>query len=249
MSDVLLPDIDAISSEEGTDNVLQKEIITSLLKLDLGIGDAIQLQDSPEANQRYFVKLIGFLNKASLIVSHPKQGDQLLRVTDGQSFMVRGYSGRYTFEFDTEVLSATLIPYPLLHLLIPDQIICNTMRGAMRIKPNLAGWIELRDSSSAGMKIPMIVVDISTSGARVHAKRQFGKIGDVVDVACRLPIDDEEHLFLRSAVIRNSYNETLTEDRGSVAVVTYGLEFIQPEGSLRMALQNYIYTTMAASQA
>ena len=43
------------------------------------------------------------------------------------------------------------------------------MRGAMRIKPNLAGWIEEKDPASASVKIPMIVVDISTSGARIHA--------------------------------------------------------------------------------
>ena len=93
----------------------------------------------------------------------------------------------------------------------------------------------------------MIVVDISTSGARVHAKRHFGKLGEVINVVCRLPVDGEEQDFSISAVIRNSYNETLTESRGGVDVVTYGLEFTQAEGSVRMVLQNYVYTTMAAS--
>jgi c-di-GMP-binding flagellar brake protein YcgR len=89
------------------------------------------------------------------------------------------------------------------------------------------------------------VVDLSTSGARVQANRQFGKIGDEVRVAFRLPIDDEEQVFSISAVIRNSYNQTLTEDLGGAEVMTHGLEFIQPEGSMRMALQNFIYKTMA----
>jgi hypothetical protein len=37
----------------------------------------------------------------------------------------------------------------------------------------------------------------------------------------------------------------LTEDLGGAEVMTHGLEFIQPEGSMRMALQNFIYKTMA----
>ena len=45
-----------------------------------------------------------------------------------------------------------------------------------------------------------------------------------------MPIDDEEQIFSISAVIRNTYNETLKEDRGDMEVVTYGLEFIQPDG-------------------
>lgn len=247
MTDELQPGLNVMSAEEIAEHVLQKETILNLLTLDLGIGDALQLQDSSPSNHRYFAKLIGFLNKAGVVVSHPMQDKKLLPMNDGQGFLVRGFSGRKTYEYNADVLSVSRIPYPLLHLSFPDRIETLTMRRALRIKPNLAGWIESKDTSSAQIRIPMIVVDISTSGARVHAKRQFGRIGEVVSVSCRLPIDDEEQIFSISAVIRNSYNETLTESRGGVDVVTYGLEFIQPEGSVRMALQNYIYATMAAS--
>lgn len=233
------------TSAESSDHVLHKETISDLLTLNLGIGDALQLLDSPASDHRYGAKLIGFLNKAGIVVSHPRQETTLLPVKDGHSFLVRGFSGRTTYEFIADVLAVSQIPYPVLHLSFPNRIECATMRGAMRIKPNLAGWIEEKDPASASVKIPMIVVDISTSGARIHAKRHFGKIGDEVSVACRMPIDDEEHIFSISAVIRNSYNETLAEQHGGVNVVTYGLEFIQPEGNVRMALQSFIYMTMA----
>lgn len=247
MRDESHPGLNGKSPEVSADYVLQKEIIQDLLALNLGIGDALQLQDSSDSNHRYYAKLIGFLNKASVVVSHPMQDGKLLAIEEGLSFLVRGFSGRKAYEFNANVLLASHTPYPHLHLSFPNQIETMTMRRALRIKPNLAGWIESKDTSSAQIKIPLIVVDLSTSGARVHAKRQFGKIGEVISVACRLPIDDEEHIFSISAVIRNSYNETLKEDRGDMEVVTYGLEFIQPEGSVRMALQNFIYTTMATS--
>ena len=221
----------------------------NLLALNLGIGDALQLQDSSVSNRapnrRYYVKLIGFLNKASIVVSHPMQDEKLLPIEDGLSFLVRGFSGRKAYEFNANVLFASHIPYPHLHLSFAKQVECLTMRSALRIQPKLAGWIEPMDVASAPIKVPAVVVDLNTSGARVQANRQFGKIGDEVRVAFRLPIDDEEQVFSISAVIRNSYNKTLTEDLGGAEVMTHGLEFIQPEGSMRMALQNFIYKTMA----
>lgn len=217
----------------------------NLLGLNLGIGDAIQLQDPSAPNRRYYVKLIGFLNKAGIVVSHPMQDEKLLTIEDGLSFLVRGFSGRKAYEFNANVLLASDTPYPHLHLSFPKQVECLTMRSALRIQPKLASWIEPMDAASAQFKVPAVVVDLSTSGARVRASGKFGKVGDEVSVSFRLPIDDEEQVFSIPAVIRNSYNETLTEDPVGSEVMTHGLEFIQPVGSMRMALQNFIYKSMA----
>jgi hypothetical protein len=225
----------------------------TLLSLNLGTGDALQLQDIFAFNLRYYVKLIGFLNKAGIIVSHPvvsnpMGGETLVSIEDGKSFLVRGFSGRKTYEFNAYVLSSSAIPYPHLHLTFPKDIECMTMHAALRIKPkSLAGWIELEGADSGANKVPMVIVDISTSGARVHSRRKFGGIGDEVKVMLRLPIDDEEHVFSVPAVIRKSYTEMLPEITNGGEVMTHGLEFIQPEGNVRMALQNYIYKTMAQS--
>jgi c-di-GMP-binding flagellar brake protein YcgR len=217
----------------------------NLLALNLGIGDALQLQDPSTPNRRYYVKLIGFLNKAGIVVSHPMQDEKLLAIEDGLSFLVRGFSGRKAYEFNANVLFASHIPYPHLHLSFPKQIECLTMRSALRIQPKLAGWIEPMDAASNLIKVPAVVVDLSTSGARVQASGKFGKVGDEVRVSFRLPIDDEEQVFSISAVVRNLYNEALTEDPGGAEVMTYGMEFINPEGVMRMALQNFIYKSMA----
>ncbi|MGA7751153.1 MAG: flagellar brake protein [Gallionella sp.] len=223
----------------------------NLLALNLGIGDALQLQDTSAPGLRYYVKLIGFLNKAGIIVSHPvvsqpAQDKTLLSVEDGKSFIVRGFSGRKTYVFDASVLSSSTIPYPHLHLTYPKKIESTAMLAALRIKPkSLAGWIEPVRADSGDSKMPMAIVDMSTSGVRVHAEKQFGNIGDEIKVMFRLPIDDEEQSFSIPAVIRKSYNETLPESLGGAAGMMHGLEFIQPEGNVRMALQGYIYRTMA----
>lgn len=223
----------------------------NLLALNPGIGDALQLQDSSASNLRYYVKLIGFLNKAGIIVSHPvvsqpMQDETLLSVEDGKNFIVRGFSGRNTYVFNASVLSSSTIPYPHLHLTYPEKIECTAMLAALRIQPkSLAGWIEPVRADSGDIKMPMAIVDMSTSGVRVHAEKQFGNIGDEIRVTFRLPIDDEEQSFSIPAVIRKSYNETLPESLGGATGIMHGLEFIQPDGNVRMALQGYIYRTMA----
>lgn len=234
MNDELQPNTSPIAPAEN------------LLALNLGIGDALQLQDSSASNLRYYVKLIGFLNKAGIIVSHPVQNESLLSVEDGKNFIVRGFSGRKTYVFDASVLSSSTIPYPHLHLTYPKKIECAAMVAALRIKPkSLAGWIEPARADSGDIKMPMAIVDMSTSGVRVHAEKQFGNIGDEIKVTFRLPIDDEEQSFSIPAVIRKSYNETLPESLGGATGMMHGLEFIQPDGDVRMALQGYIYRTMA----
>jgi len=237
-------------SDESPVGEVRSEPADTLLSLNLGIGDALQLQDVSVGNQspnlRYYAKLIGFLNKAGIIVSHPHKDGAWLPAEDGKSLLVRGFSGRKTYEFSAYVLASNTFPYPHLHLTFPKKIECMTMRGALRIKPkSLTGWVEQKDTDTGVIKLPMLIVDMSTSGARVHARRKLGGIGDEVKVMIRLPIDDEEQIFPISAVIRKSYTDMLPEVTNGGEVTTYGLEFIQPEGDVRMALQGYIYKTMA----
>jgi len=224
-------------------------VADSLLSLDLAIGDALQLQDTMGDKLRHYVKLIGLLNRKGVIVSHPVREDALLPVDAGQSFHVRGFSGRKTYEFNAYVLAVNAEPYPHLHLTFPKKVEYMIMRGAVRVRPkSLGGWLEPWGSFSVRMKEPMIIVDLSTSGVRVHSKRKFGNIGEQVTILFRLPIDDEEQLFEIPCVIRKAYNETLPIDGKDHEVTTHGLEFIQPEGHVRMALQGYVYKIMAEGE-
>jgi len=221
------------------------EQTVTLLSLNPGIGDALQLQDPSTPNLRYHAKLIGFMNKESIIVSQPVKGETQLQVNVGESLLVRGFSGRKSYEFKVAVLSSSASPYPHLHLAFPEKIECMTLRGALRIQPkSLSGRIKSTETATA-IKEPMIVVDLSTSGARVLAKRKFGNLNDHVKVSFRLPVDGEEQAFSIPAIIRKSYVEAAAKDADIDEITTYGLEFIESAGSVRMALQGYIYTMMA----
>jgi c-di-GMP-binding flagellar brake protein YcgR len=228
MSEEVLPDKQAEPSD--------------MLSVKISIGDSLQLQDFSSTKQRHYVKLIGYLNKQSVLVSHPMRDEKLLFVKQGESFLVRGFARAKTYEFSASVISVCLAPYPYLHLSFPAKIGTMNMRSTSRIKLKLVCSIE---SQSAALKLPAIIEDMSISGARIQTKAEFGRVDEEVKVNFHLPIDGENQTFVVPAVIRNVRNDkdSITGD----AFVMHGLEFFQPEGTERMALQNFIYKTMAES--
>lgn len=216
--------------------------LTDLPSVKLGIGDMLQLQDFSSTKDQHYVKLIGYLNKKSVLVSHPTRDDKLLFVKKGESYLVRGFSGTKTYEFTADVVNVCLAPYPYLHLSFPAQVSTVNMRSALRIKLKLVCSIK---SKSEANPITATIVDMSISGARILSKVEFGLLEEEVEVSFRLPVDDEEQLFVVPAVIRNVGNDA--DNAGGERLIVYGMEFHQPEGNNRLALQNFIYKYMAES--
>ncbi|HEY0665005.1 MAG TPA: flagellar brake protein [Gallionella sp.] len=233
-------------TDELLPTMMRTERVDDLSSLDLGIGDALQLQDNAGDRLRHYVKLIGFLNKSGIVVTHPLKGGVMVPIDSGSSFSVRGFSGRKIYEFTSVVLAASAAPYPHLHLAFPETVECITMRDAMRVKPkSLVGWVEPMGVEPGVVKMPVVIADLSTLGARVHAKRQIGNADDLVTVMFRLTVDGDEQVLSLLALIRKTYRERLPEEMGGTEVTTYGLEFMNPAGHVRMTLQGYIYRTMA----
>jgi c-di-GMP-binding flagellar brake protein YcgR len=215
------------------------EHFDDLMSLKLNIGDAVQLQDFSSDKNRVYVKLIGFFGKKSVLVSHPKHEDKLTFIKEGQSFLVRGFSGTKTYEFNSNVISVSLAPYPYLHLTYPPQVKTSHMRGAVRIKIKLVCSIEVKDS---GLKVSAIVEDMSISGARIHASKPLGKVGDEVAIGLRMKVDDDYQVFLVNSVIRNVHAET--DSQTGEHYVMHGMQFIQTVSVDLMMLQNFIYKSM-----
>jgi c-di-GMP-binding flagellar brake protein YcgR len=216
--------------------------LTDLSSMKLGIGDVLQLQDFAPEKRRHYVKLIGYLSKKSILVSHPMHEEKLIFIKKGESYLVRGFSGTKTYEFTTDVINVCLAPYPYLHLSYPSQVSAINMRCAMRIKLILV--CSVRSTVEHGTTSGTIN-DMSISGARIHSKLAFGKVGDSVEVSFRLPVDGDDQLLVVPAIIRN-LNVERVSDKGEAMVAT-GLEFQQSESNERNTLQYFIYKNMAES--
>lgn len=230
----------AVSNETAEKPAAQEASQNEDLRtLRLNVGDAIQLQDYSYDKNRYFVKLIGFADRKSLIVSHPTNNEKLIFAKEGDGYQVRGFSGTKTYEFSTSVLAVCLTPYPYLHLTYPAQVKTVNMRGAVRIKLRLVCTIE---TAAGGAKIPAVIEDLSISGARIRADKPFGKAGDKVTVGLRLQVEGENQVFLVQAVIRNERAET--DSQTGRPAIMHGLEFVQTVSLELTMLQNFVYKSM-----
>lgn len=218
----------------------KKPELTDLLSIKMGIGDVVQLQDFASDKHRHYVKLIGFFNKKSVLVSHPMQDEKLLFVKKGESYLLRGFSGTKTYEFTADVINVCLSPYPYLHLSFPSQVSTVNMRSAMRIKIRLVCAIKVKD---VAQPVTGSIDDMSVSGTRVQSKMEFGKVGDEVEVSFRLPLDGTEQLLTIPAVVRNVTRET--ENSGADRAFLSGLEFMHKEGNERNSLHYFIYRNLA----
>lgn len=215
------------------------EKIEDLLSVKLAVGDTIQLQDSSSGRQQCFVKLIGYFNKKSVLVSHPRIDEKLSFVKEGQGYLARGFAGTKTYEFNTNVIHVCLAPYPYLHLAFPAQVKTTNMRGAVRIKLRLVCTIE---APATGLKMPAIIDDMSISGARIHASKPFGQVGDAISVGMRMQVAGETQVFLVSSVIRNVREEKDAQTGDKVFM--HGMEFVQTLSLDLTLLQNFIYKSM-----
>lgn len=216
--------------------------LSDLQSVRIGIGDIVQLQDFSPDKLRHYVKLIGFLHKKSVIVSHPVRDEKLLFIKKGESFTVRGFSGTRTYEFTSDVVNVCLQPYPYLHLSYPAQITTVNMRNALRIKIRLVCSVQ---PQAAGDAIAATIEDMSISGARIQSRTSLGRVGDRISVSFRLPVDGVEQVLEVPATLRNVGNDT--DESGASKPVLSGVEFHQPEGLERTYLHNFIYKNMAES--
>lgn len=205
------------------------------LSLDISVGDSLQLQDFSPLKHRYHVKLIGYLNKSSLIVTHPSLDELPVLTEIGDEFLVRGFSDAKTYEFNATVLNKGTYPYPYLHLSFPEHVGVLVMRGAMRIKTKLPCTVV---ATAGGIKMPAKFNDLSTSGASIQSAVKLGEKGESIQLNFRMPVDNEEQSFVMSAIIRNV--GASQEDNS----VMYGVQFSGVTNRIRIALQTYVYTTL-----
>ena len=82
------------------------------------------------------------------------------------------------------------------------------------------------------------ILDVSHAGALIHSKKTFGAVGDVIDVYCRMNINEENSVFNLKSIIKSVRVEDASDS------VMYGIEFFDVSHELELLLKNYIYKAL-----
>ncbi|MFT6751268.1 MAG: c-di-GMP-binding flagellar brake protein YcgR [Candidatus Azotimanducaceae bacterium] len=160
-----------------------------LNKLRLRFGDALQLQLVGEA-ERYHIRLIGYLENRSIIVTTPVKNRRLISVRAGQSINVRMMVNDRVCAFNTTIVHLYRLPYPHMHIEYPNELETNYVRKSVRVEARVNGNVVNNAIGDRAKEINCHLVDISESGAHMVTPIRIGKSGDEITLTLQLTIAD-----------------------------------------------------------
>jgi c-di-GMP-binding flagellar brake protein YcgR len=220
-----------------------KEEVRALEDTKLAIGDTLQLQAQAEGGQaRYYVKVIGYLVKKGLIVTTPTVDGRVLLMREGQSFVVRMFSGKSVYAFSATVFKVANVPYPHLHLTYPSQVRGLVVRSGARVNVRLIAAIQ-----TAGLSQAATLSNLSTGGAALQAKVKLGRKGDEISIKFRVTINGVEQYLTLRGIIRSVMVEAGDGDGGEVVV--HGVQFVDVPHAEHVSLTAFVYQTLFEESA
>lgn len=223
--------------EDGAASAKPMEETLDFDALKLMPGDTLQLQPLLEGQvERWSVRVIGQMKPKSLLVSAPMVDGKLIFIKDGQTYLVRAFSGLNVCAFKAKVLKSQLQPYPYLHLSWPDSVQAMRIRKAMRAPASII--VAVHDSEEGRQTGAGKIVDISVGGAKVLTPAQLGHKGDTLWLSFKVKLGDMEEYVKTSAVIRTVREET--DDQGKT-MKAFGVQFGELSQSQRLIIMNLVY--------
>lgn len=204
------------------------------------IGDTLQLQFAHNNdNDRYYVKLFGYLENKSILITSPRFDGVPLKISNDEKFIIRMFSGNDAKVFTASVIHTSLRPYPHLHLTYPDDIQSITVRKAERVNCKLIATIQNKNSAqSADEGLSVSIHDISTSGTQLLSRSVLGEVGDSISINVKITIAEMEQYLTIEGIIRRTIN---TADKDSFE---YGIEFEELKENDKLVLLAFIYEQM-----
>lgn len=229
--------LDDVKASDGAALPKPQEEVLSFDAVKLMPGDALQLQPMLEGQvERFTVHVIGVMKPRSVLVTMPVVDGKLIFVRDGQTYLVRAFSGLNVCAFKAKVLKSQLQPFPYLHLSYPDSVQAMRIRKAMRAPASIIVAVHL---SEEGKQIGAgKLVDISVGGAKMFSPMPLGQKGENLWLSFKVRLGDMEEYVKTPVVIRSEGEE---DDEQGKRMKSFGIQFGQLEQSQRLIIMNLVY--------
>lgn len=200
------------------------------------VGSTFSLALSQDAQKRrHGVKLMGWVEGDSLLVTHPRTEDHLLAIREGMPVQVRAAHDRWTCTFDSTVLRVQLQPFPYLHLGYPARARLTQVRGSSRVKMGTVASVGARGHPH---RHACTLRDLSLGGMLIQCRDRIVEPGEPVDVYFRLQFDGERHVYELTGHVRNVTAAT------DSAAWNHGIELDPIPEAQRRTLKLYLYSRL-----
>ncbi len=207
---------------------------------DIGARSRIGVRITPaDITDTYTVSVIGVIRtKRILLLTAPVTGDgALVAIHSGQLLTCRWFGTTTAFRFRARIIRILFEPVPQIQVELPAVVERRTVRGVPRGLAHLRGTIKTDKESDT------VIVDISTSGARI-----------AVPHSIRMRRNDELVLKARPRMLNRQFD--LVVDCDVVAsfgntdprhpdVQFYGVEFSEMPNDTLLVLHAYVQECLA----
>lgn len=222
-----LPDVVEAAVENADKGVLFKDI-------GMKVGDRLIVEPPPKlGEQAAVVRLIGYVNDLSLLVTMPDTRNWSGAPIEGDAFSVRAFSGRHAYGFLTAVEKRIVTPFEYLHLRFPRQITMRQIRNAERIATRLNARI-----LESTQPVPAVVTNLSASGAEVRIPGAARSVTDALAIELILEVHEVRTPVLVNGVIRNV--SALADADG----FNYGVQFVDVNPQVNIFLKSFVYQNL-----
>lgn len=209
----------------------------ALEQIKLMPGDTLQMQPLLEGQtERYTVRVIGFMRPLSVLVTAPTVEGRLIFIKDGQTFLIRAFSGLNVCAFKAKVLKAQLQPFPYLHLAYPDTVQAMRIRKAMRAPADII--VALHESENGRQVGAAKIVDISVGGCKLLSPNFVGEKNHELWMSFKVQLGDMEEYVKTPAIIRSIGEE---EDEQGKTRHAIGVQFGELPSAQRLMIMNLVY--------
>lgn len=208
-------------------------------------GDTLQLQPLLEGQtERFNVRVIGTMKPKSVLVTAPTIEGRLIFVKDGQTYLVRAFSGLNVCAFKAKVLKSQLQPFPYLHLSYPDSVQAMRIRKSMRAPASII--VASSDSEEGRQTGAGKIVDISVGGAKILSNMRLGEKEQTLWISFKVRLDDMEEYVKIPVTIRAEGEE---EDEQGKPMKSFGVQFSALAQSQRLIIMNLVYQHLLKESA
>ncbi len=214
------------------------------LELNLAVGDTLQFQYypcKPADEERFYVRVIGFLDGQSIITTTPSAQGSSLKVAENERFAIRLLTGNSVQAFVASIIKKAVTPYNYIHLSYPTELESKIVRQAQRATTKIIATVQNEEEGKSDIKTKSALIsDLSTAGAMIESAEEIGEVGDTITTLARIKVADMEDYVNLSGIIRRIIPKNDDEDK-----FKYGIQFQTLEDRDKLALHGFVYEQIA----
>jgi c-di-GMP-binding flagellar brake protein YcgR len=213
-----------------------KDVIIGLDDVRWYVGESLYLQQIDNTALRYTVRLVGFVKNKTVSVTAPTTDGKLEFIRDGQTFVVRAFSGKKAYAFTASAVKSVHSPYPYLHLSYPREVRCTVVRRGARAEVSIIASVSLGEPEKTGAAT---LTDLSIGGASGILKQVLGEKGEEGRIKFKVHAAGQDEFVSLNAVLRS----VAPNENG--AGFKHGFEFLDVSTHDRLILSAFVHQTLA----